>query len=30
MFAGLGVVAAGLVMLVCAVFIITFIRSINK
>lgn len=30
LFAGLGVVAAGLLMLVSAVFIITFIRSINK
>lgn len=30
LFAGLGVVAAGILMLVSAVFIITFIRSINK
>ncbi len=30
MFAGLGAVAAGLVMLISAAFIITFIRSINK
>lgn len=30
LFAGLGVIAAGLLMLVSAVFIVTFIRSINK
>lgn len=30
LFAGLGVVAAGVLMLVSAVFIVTFIRSINK